>query len=90
MGASDRFLFNAGTAGGLSRVLAEPTPGRQPVRPTGLSPSRPSTVLQRCQGPVQLSLFTGLDALPRPDDADPADPPALLIDRRVGGRRSTD
>lgn len=88
MGASDRFLFTAGTALGTSRVLAEPTPGRQPVRPTG--PSRPLTVLQRCQGPVQLSLFAGLEAQPRPEGAEPADPPALLIDRRIGGRRSTD
>lgn len=88
MGASDRFLFTAGTALGTSRVLAEPTPGRQPVRPTG--PSRPSTVLQRCQGPVQLSLFAGLEAQPRPEGAEPVDPPALLIDRRIGGRRSTD
>ena len=88
MGASDRFLFTAGTALGTSRVLAESALARQPVRPTGSS--RPSTVLQRCQGPVQLSLFAGLEPQPRPEAADPADPPALLIDRRVGGRRATD
>lgn len=88
MGASDRFLFTAGTALGTSRVLAESAPARQPVRPTG--PSRPSTVLQRCQGPVQLSLFAGLEAQPRAEGAEPVDPPALLIDRRIGGRRSTD
>lgn len=88
MGASDRFLFGAGTPGGTSRVLAEPTPGRSPVQPA--LAVRSSAVLQRCRGPVQLSLFEGLDALPRPDDAAPTEHPALLIDRRVGGRRSTD
>ncbi len=88
MGASDRFLFFAGTTGNTSRVLADSTPGRHPMRSTDAS--RSSTVLQRCRGPVQLSLFEGLDALPRPAAGESAGPPALVIDRRIGGRRSTD
>jgi len=88
MGASDRFLFPGGTTGGTPRVLADSTPGRHPMRPA--DPSRSSTVLQRCRGPVQLSLFEGLDALPRPDAGDSAEPAALVIDRRIGGRRATD
>ena len=88
MGASDRFLFHGGTTVGNSRVLADSTPGRQPTRPA--NPPRSSTVLQRCRGPVQLSLFEGLDALPRPDAGDSAEPLALVIDRRIGGRRATD
>lgn len=88
MGASDRFLFPGGTTGGASRVLLDSTPGRHPMRPADAS--RPSTVLQRCRGPVQLSLFEGLDALPRATDGELADPPGLVIDRRIGGRRSTD
>ena len=88
MGASDRFLFHGGTTIGNARVLADSTPGRHPTRPA--NPPRSSTVLQRCQGPVQLSLFSGLDALPRPDEREAAEHPALVIDRRIGGRRSTD
>ena len=88
MGASDRFLFHGGTTVGNARVLADSTPGRHPMRPADAS--RSSTVLQRCRGPVQLSLFEGIDALPRPDASDSAEPPALVIDRRIGGRRSTD
>ena len=88
MGASDRFLFHGGTTIGNSRVLPDSTPGRHPMRPANAS--RSSTVLQRCRGPVQLSLFEGLDALPRPDTGESAEPSALLIDRRIGGRRATD
>jgi hypothetical protein len=88
MGASDRFLFSAGTIGSTSRVLAESTPGSQPTRPA--NPPRSSTVLQRCGGPVQLSLFAGLDALPRGDECESQEPKALMIERRLGGRRSTD
>jgi len=86
--ASDRFLFSAGTRGGNARVLDEPTPGRHTIRPA--SPPRSSTVLQRCRGPVQLSLFDGLDALPRAAEGESAQPAALMIERRIGGRRSTD
>ncbi len=88
MGASDRFLFHGGTTIGTARVLADSTPGRHPMRPADAS--RSSTVLQRCQGPVQLSLFSGLDALPRPDKGESAEHPASMIERRIGARRSTD
>jgi hypothetical protein len=88
MGASDRFLFSAGTIGSTSRVLAESTPGGQPMRSD--HPPRSSTVLQRCRGPVQLSLFAGLDALPRAEECESPELKSLMIERRLGGRRSTD
>jgi len=90
MGASDRFLFPGGTPGGPSRVLVDSTQGRHPMRPA--ETPRSSAVLQRCQGPIQLSLFAGFDALPRSDEDETTDLPTLTltIERRNGGRRSTD
>jgi hypothetical protein len=37
-----------------------------------------------------LSLFDGLDALPQAAEGESAQPVALMIERRIGGRRSTD
>lgn len=64
MGASDRFLFSSGTAGTTARVLTDATPARPGLRVA--PPSRSPTVLQRCRGPVQLSLFSGVETPSRP------------------------